>query len=201
MVAGTPNDAGVRGRRRQPRRADRRRGLRRDLRPDDPVRPRASRCARELSVSLRARVRHSRRATSGEPDRLGDAEASRRRCSSPATRTSSCRTQRASRCTSALIEAGVPAELHVYADAPHAFDATPEFGRQVAAIMALFLDRYVANPRSFVAATPTTAVAARDRSWRHSVSPGSSKGGWRPARRHSLMTICTSCARGRSRSS
>ena len=48
-----------------------------------------------------------------------------------------------------LIEAAVPAELHVYADAPHAFDATPEFGRQVAAVMSLFLDRYVANPRTF----------------------------------------------------
>ncbi len=49
----------------------------------------------------------------------------------------------------ALIDAGANAELHVYADAPHAFDATPEFGRQTAGIMALFLDRYVANPRSF----------------------------------------------------
>ena len=52
----------------------------------------------------------------------------------------------------ALIDAGAKAELHVYADAPHAFDATPEFGRQTAAIMALFLDRYVANPRQFSAA-------------------------------------------------
>jgi len=49
----------------------------------------------------------------------------------------------------ALIDAGANAELHVYADAPHAFDATPEFGRQTAGIMALFLDRYVANPRPF----------------------------------------------------
>jgi acetyl esterase/lipase len=48
-----------------------------------------------------------------------------------------------------LLEAGAPVELHVYADAPHAFDATPEFGRQVAAIMTLFLDRYVTNPRQF----------------------------------------------------
>jgi acetyl esterase/lipase len=46
----------------------------------------------------------------------------------------------------ALVEAGVPAELHVYADAPHAFDAMPGFGRQCASIMALFLDRYVARP-------------------------------------------------------
>ena len=60
----------------------------------------------------------------------------------------------------ALIDAGAKAELHVYADAPHAFDATPEFGRQAASIMALFLDRYVTNPRSFgVAAQPIEAVA------------------------------------------
>jgi acetyl esterase/lipase len=56
----------------------------------------------------------------------------------------------------ALIDAGARAELHVYADAPHAFDATPEFGRQAAGIMALFLDRYVTNPRAF-----STAAAER----------------------------------------
>ncbi len=49
----------------------------------------------------------------------------------------------------ALIDAGAKAELHVYSEAPHAFDATREFGRQTAEIMALFLDRYVTNPRSF----------------------------------------------------
>ena len=43
----------------------------------------------------------------------------------------------------ALVDAGATAELHVYADQPHAFDAVPEFGRQAATIMALFLDRYV----------------------------------------------------------
>ena len=43
----------------------------------------------------------------------------------------------------ALVEAGVPTELHVYAEQPHAFDAQPKFGRQVAAEMLLFLDRYV----------------------------------------------------------
>jgi acetyl esterase/lipase len=48
----------------------------------------------------------------------------------------------------ALIAAGVPAELHVYSEMPHAFDAIPDFGRQCASIMTLFLDRYVANPRT-----------------------------------------------------
>lgn len=48
----------------------------------------------------------------------------------------------------ALIAAGVRAELHVYSEMPHAFDAMPDFGRQCAAIMTLFLDRYVANPRT-----------------------------------------------------
>lgn len=43
----------------------------------------------------------------------------------------------------ALIAAGVPAELHMYAEQPHAFDAGSQFGRQCAAEMLLFLDRYV----------------------------------------------------------
>jgi acetyl esterase/lipase len=43
----------------------------------------------------------------------------------------------------ALADAGVPTELHLYADQPHAFDADPAFGRQCAAEMLLFLDRYV----------------------------------------------------------
>lgn len=42
-----------------------------------------------------------------------------------------------------LAEAGVPTELHLYAEQPHAFDAIPEFGRQCAAEMLLFLNRYV----------------------------------------------------------
>lgn len=46
----------------------------------------------------------------------------------------------------ALDEAGVPVEMHLFADAPHAFDADPQLGRQCASAMALFLDRYVANP-------------------------------------------------------
>ena len=40
-----------------------------------------------------------------------------------------------------LIDAGARAELHVFDDQPHAFDAAPEFGRQCAALMDLFLDR------------------------------------------------------------
>ncbi len=62
-----------------------------------------------------------------------------------------------------LIDNGVSAELHIYADAPHAFDATPEFGRQVAAAMTLFLDRYVVKPRTFSTAASdqiNSAVAA-----------------------------------------
>lgn len=47
----------------------------------------------------------------------------------------------------ALTEAGAPVELHVFAGAPHAFDAIPEFGRQCVEVVALFLDRHVVNPR------------------------------------------------------
>lgn len=45
-----------------------------------------------------------------------------------------------------LVRAGVPVELHMYAGQAHAFDAAPEFGRQCAAEMLLFLDRYVRRP-------------------------------------------------------
>ena len=50
----------------------------------------------------------------------------------------------------ALSNAGAPVEMHVYAGAPHAFDAVPEFGRQCASIVSLFLDRYVASPHPIV---------------------------------------------------
>ena len=43
----------------------------------------------------------------------------------------------------ALVEAGVPVELHMYAEQPHGFDAAPDFGKQCSAEMLLFLDRYV----------------------------------------------------------
>ena len=43
----------------------------------------------------------------------------------------------------ALRKAGVSTEIHVYADQPHAFDASPIFGRQTTQIMDLFLRRYV----------------------------------------------------------
>jgi acetyl esterase/lipase len=46
----------------------------------------------------------------------------------------------------ALGAAGVPAELHLYPDQPHGFDAAAGFARQNAAIVSFFLDRYLARP-------------------------------------------------------
>ena len=43
----------------------------------------------------------------------------------------------------ALVGAGARAELHVYEGAPHAFDATPQYGRHCASLIQLFLDRQV----------------------------------------------------------
>lgn len=42
----------------------------------------------------------------------------------------------------ALREAGVPVELHLYPEQPHAFDADPAFGRRCAEAIAFFLERY-----------------------------------------------------------
>ena len=42
-----------------------------------------------------------------------------------------------------LRDQGVPVELHVYPQQPHAFDAQPAFGRRCAEEMAFFLKRYV----------------------------------------------------------
>ena len=62
----------------------------------------------------------------------------------------------------ALVAARVPVELHMYAEQPHAFDAKPDFGRQCAAEMLLFLNRYMrvreeaAPPAATTAAAPTT---------------------------------------------
>lgn len=58
----------------------------------------------------------------------------------------------------ALISAGGRAEMHVFDGAPHAFDAVPEFGRLCATMIALFLDRYVTNPRPVM--PPQPAVPA-----------------------------------------
>ena len=58
-----------------------------------------------------------------------------------------------------LVAAGVPTDLHVYAEQPHAFDAQPSFGRQVAAEMLLFLDRYVPAPAAAETAAEVVASA------------------------------------------
>jgi acetyl esterase/lipase len=46
----------------------------------------------------------------------------------------------------ALRAAGADAEIHIFDGAPHAFDLLPEFGRQCAAVLSLFLDTHVLNP-------------------------------------------------------
>lgn len=57
----------------------------------------------------------------------------------------------------ALTAAGATAELHIYADQPHAFDAASAFGRQCADIMALFLKRYVVEREATEAALSAPA--------------------------------------------
>ena len=43
----------------------------------------------------------------------------------------------------ALEEAGVPADLHLYAGQDHIFDREPPFAEAVSSAMALFMERYV----------------------------------------------------------
>jgi acetyl esterase/lipase len=50
----------------------------------------------------------------------------------------------------ALIDAGAPTEIHIFDGAPHAFDLLPDFGRQCAGLLTLFLDSHVAAPRPLV---------------------------------------------------
>jgi acetyl esterase/lipase len=54
----------------------------------------------------------------------------------------------------ALAAAGVPTDMHIYAEQPHAFDAIPQFGRQCAAEMLLFLARYAPDRTPAPAAAP-----------------------------------------------
>jgi len=48
----------------------------------------------------------------------------------------------------ALHAAGVPVEMHMFANQPHAFDADPKLGRLSAEIMLSFLDRYILQERA-----------------------------------------------------
>jgi len=42
-----------------------------------------------------------------------------------------------------LAKAGAPAEMHIFNGQPHAFDAAPDYGRQCASLIDLFLKRHV----------------------------------------------------------
>lgn len=48
----------------------------------------------------------------------------------------------------ALVDAGVPVELHLFPDQPHGFDAQPRFARHNGALVAFFFDRYLARPEA-----------------------------------------------------
>jgi dipeptidyl aminopeptidase/acylaminoacyl peptidase len=43
----------------------------------------------------------------------------------------------------ALTAAGATAEMHIFAGQPHAFDAAPDYGRETAALIDLFLRRHM----------------------------------------------------------
>jgi acetyl esterase/lipase len=57
----------------------------------------------------------------------------------------------------ALRRAGVPVDLHVFADQPHGFDATRPYGRRVIDELLFFLDRYVLD--RYPPARPMTPAA------------------------------------------
>lgn len=43
----------------------------------------------------------------------------------------------------ALMDAGAPAELHIFNGAGHAFDLSPDLGRRCAGLLTVLLDRHV----------------------------------------------------------
>jgi acetyl esterase/lipase len=47
-----------------------------------------------------------------------------------------------------LMDAGAPAEIHIFDGAPHAFDLLPDFGRQCAGLLTVFLDAHVSSDQS-----------------------------------------------------
>ncbi len=47
----------------------------------------------------------------------------------------------------ALMDAGAAAELHIFDGAPHAFDLSPDLGRQCAGLLIVFLDRHLGQDR------------------------------------------------------
>lgn len=60
----------------------------------------------------------------------------------------------------ALATAGAKVEMHIYEGAPHAFDASPAFGRQVADLIALFVARQLNRDEFAAQDRPNTAGGA-----------------------------------------
>jgi acetyl esterase/lipase len=58
----------------------------------------------------------------------------------------------------ALTDAGAPAELHIFDRVAHAFDLMPDFGRQCAGLLRLFLDAHVTDTP--IVASPTVGTGA-----------------------------------------